>query len=361
MTSRSQGQVGLRAGVQLHLSVHRKTPLPDLVKLGCAAVDGGISQLWVTDNLNNRNPFVALTALAREVPVDLGLAVLVPYFHNPLEIAGCAAAVNEMMGGRELSLGIARGNQSTSNLIETPKPVTMVKETAVSVRKLLDGEAVTFDQYPTLASYFHLNPASPVSLSFKPPSSIKLYCGGNGPLSLAVGGETMEGLIFGGTFQAVGLMGHLPSLVQTFDQAAAKAGKGSTPPKVAEIKLSVSRDGQAARQFVANSAGTRVLSLRHRGYSDEDIGHAGVPIADLDAFEEAYNQGAPREQLAGLVTDPMIDAIFVAGDPAYCRERMSAVTALAKANGFDQLMFSELGPDPSEGLKILCEEILPDL
>jgi alkanesulfonate monooxygenase SsuD/methylene tetrahydromethanopterin reductase-like flavin-dependent oxidoreductase (luciferase family) len=322
------------------------------------AVDGGITQIWVTDNLNNRNPFVALSAIAGSLPVDLGLAVLVPYFHNPLEIAGASAALNELMDGRELSVGIARGNQSTSSFIDTPKPVTFVRETAESVKRLLRGEEVTFDRYPALANYFHLVPEAPLKLGFTAPDSIRLYCGGNGPLSLKVGGECMDGLIFGGTFQAVGLTGQLPSLIQTFDEAG--AGRGPLP-KVAEIKLSVAKDHRAARSFVANSAGTRILSLRHRGYSNEAIAAAGVPEAELDRFELGWKAGASREELASLVTDSMIDAIFVAGDPAYCRERMKAVRQLACDNGFEQLMFSELGPDPEEGLRLLSSELLPTL
>src|SRR5437588_5945397 len=107
----------LRAGVQLHLSVMRSISLPELLGLAKAAVAGGISQLWLTDNLNSRNTFSVLGALASQVPVDLGTAVLVQYFHNPVDIAGAAATINEIMDGRELSLGIARGNESTSRLV----------------------------------------------------------------------------------------------------------------------------------------------------------------------------------------------------------------------------------------------------
>lgn len=351
----------LRAGVQLHLSVLRTVPLPELISLGKLAVAGGVTQLWVTDNLNNRHAFTVLAALAREIPVDLGTAVLVQYFHNPVDVAGAAAAISEIMDGRELSLGIARGNQSTSSLVETPRPVSMLRETAQSVGRLLAGEKVTFAEYPTLASYFHLQPTFPFRLSFTPPTSVRLYCGGNSPRSLAVGGEFMDGLIFGGTFQAVGLTGRLPSLLQIFDAAARKAGRPGRPPKVAEIKLSISRDQKAAREFAAHSAGTRILSLRERGFTDEEIAQAGVSPQDLDRFEKARREGASREKLLGLITDEMIDAVFVAGDPEYCRERMVAVCTLARDNGFEQLMFSEFGPNPKEGLQLLCDELLPAL
>src|SRR5690606_5663510 len=189
---------------------------------------------------------------------------------------------------------------------------------------------------------------------------IRLYCGGNGPLSLKVGGEHMDGLIFGGTFQAVGLTGKLPSLVQVFDDAAKAAGKPDLP-KVAEIKLSISQDARAARQFIAHSAGSRSLSMRHRGYPDEVLASVGVTSGEMDRFEAALTRGPSREEADGLVTDSMIDAIFVAGDPAFCRDRMKQVCELARATGWQQLMCSELGPDPGDGMRMLCDEIIPSL
>ncbi|HLF78873.1 MAG TPA: LLM class flavin-dependent oxidoreductase [Dehalococcoidia bacterium] len=351
----------LRAGIQLHLSVLKALRLPELISLGKSAVAGGVTQLWVTDNLNNRAAFTVLGALAAQIPVDLGTAVVVPYFHNPVEVAGAAAAIGELMDGRELSLGIARGNYRTSNLVDTPKPVTFLRETAQSLKRLLAGETVTFDAYPTLASYFHIGPTTPFNLSFEPQHAVKLYCGGNSPLSLAVGGEHMDGLVFGGTFQAVALTGQLAPMLKIFDDAATKAGASEQKPRVAEIKLSVASNRRAARAFAALSAGTRFLSLRDRGYSDEDIARAGVDPRDLDKFEAARHAGASRAELVSLVTDGMIDAIYVAGDPAHCRERLTHVSNLAREHGFEQLMFSEFGPDPRAGLKLLCDELLASL
>ena len=55
----------------------------------------------------------------------------------------------------------------------------------------------------------------------------------------------------------------------------------------------------------------------------------------------------------------MIDALFVAGDPARCREQLGAVCELAESNGFQQLMFSELGSNVPAALDLLCKDVLP--
>ena len=351
----------MQIGIQLHLPTYKDLPVPELVALGKVARSGGVTQIWVTDNLQSRNCFVVLAALAANIPINLGTAVTVQYFRNPVDVADAVAAISEMMGGAELNIGLARGNPYTPHLINTPRPVSMLRETAQCLNGLLAGKEVTFGDYPALAGYFNFNPHESFRLNFNLKTPIRLYCGGNGPLSLAVGGEFMDGLIFGGEFKAAATAGRLPSALRTFDNAASKAGKRERLPKVAEIKLSVSQDSDAAREFARHGAGRRLLNLRRRGYAPEDIQRLGVAPEDLDLLETAEKEGAPPAQLSQLVTDEMVDAIYVAGDPAHCRDRMVEVRKAAEEHGFQQMMFSELGPNVEESLQLLCDEIMPTL
>ena len=57
----------------------------------------------------------------------------------------------------------------------------------------------------------------------------------------------------------------------------------------------------------------------------------------------------------------MVDAIFIAGEPGECLERMLEVHNIAQSQGFHQLMFSELGPDVDEALGLLVDEVIPSL
>src|SRR5579871_194206 len=94
---------GLEVGLQLHLPSYRGTSLPHLLQLSQTAQAAGVQQLWVTDNLQSRNVFVVLTALASALKdVKLGTAVLVQYFRNPVDVADAAASIAELMEGREL-------------------------------------------------------------------------------------------------------------------------------------------------------------------------------------------------------------------------------------------------------------------
>jgi len=344
-------------GVQFHLPTYAHVPLPHLVRLARQAVDRGVAQIWVTDNLRSRNTFVTLAALACQVPAKLGTAVTVQYFRNPVDLADMVASISELMDGRELSIGLGRGNSRTPNLIKTPKPVTMLRETAQSLRQLLEGNSVCFADYPSILSYFNFNPTAHFKLNFGPQTPIRIYCGSNGPLGMAVGGAEMDGLIFGGHYMAAIRTGRVPALLQTFDQAAAEAGKGDTP-KVAEIKISLSKNRQAARDFVKESAGRRLLNMYRQGYGPEDIQKLGVDLEDVERLDRVEADGGDFDH---LVNDQMIDAIFIAGEPGHCLERLLEVRDTARSQGFRQLMFSELGPDVDEALELLCNDIIPNL
>ena len=353
--------LAMEAGIQFHLPTYAHVPLPHLVDLAKQAEAKGVSQIWVTDNLRSRNTFVVLATLASHLKVKLGTAVTVQYFRNPVDLADMVASISELMDGRELSIGLGRGNPRTHNFVKTPRPVSMLRETSQSLRRLLDGEAVCFANYPNLLSYFNLNPAALFQLNFNPKTPIRLYCGSNGPLGMAIGGQHMDGLIFGGHYMAALRTGRVPSLLQTFDDAFSEAGKGPEVPKVAEIKISLSRNRAAAREFVKESAGRRVLNMYRQGYSHEDIQQLGLRLEDVARLDRAEREGASGTEFDQLVNNDMVDAIFIAGEPGDCLERLIEVRDTASKQGFHQLMFSELGPDVDEAMALLCDEIIPAL
>ncbi len=351
----------LEAGIQLHLPTYAHIPLPHLIELAARAEAKGVQQIWVTDNLRSRQPFVVLAAMATRLNIKLGTAVTVQYFRNPVDLADSIATLSELMNGRELSIGLGRGNPRTPTLIRTPRPVSVLRETAQSLRRLLAGEAVCFADYPNLLDYYHFNPTADFKLNFSPASPVRLYCGSNGPLGMTVGGETMDGLIFGGHYMAALRTGRVPELLDYFDSALPADRDAKAAPRVAEIKISLSRDASAAREWVKESAGNRVLNMYRQGYTPEDIERLGVALPDVERLHQADRNGATQQEFDKLVTDAMVDAIFIAGSPGDCLERMLEVSDTARQQGFGQLLFSELGPDVDEAMGLLCDEVIPAL
>ncbi len=351
----------LEIGVQFHLPTYAHVRLPHLVELAKEGESKGVSQFWVTDNLRSRQAYVTLSAMACHLNIKLGTAVTVQYFRNPVDLADSVATLSELMDGQELSIGLGRGNPRTPRLIGTPRPVSVLRETALSLRRLLDGEGVCFSDYPALLDYYHFNPGATFQLNFRPSSPVSIFCGSNGPRGLEVGGRDMDGLIFGGHYLAALQTGRVPELLDIFNSAVSPEKDQTRVPRVAEIKISVSRDADRAREWVKESAGHRVLNMYHQGYTHEDIERMGVAIGDIERLDVAERNGATESEFDGLVTDGMVDAIFIAGAPGYCAERMVEIRDTAQAQGFSQLMFSELGPDVEEAVSLLCEGIIPAL
>ena len=351
----------MEVGVQFHLPTYAHVPLPRLVDLAKEGESKGVSQLWVTDNLRSRQCYVTLAAMACNLNIKLGTAVTVQYFRNPVDLADSVATLSELMDGRELSIGLGSGNPRTPRLIQTPRPVNVLRETALSLRRSLDGDGVCFSDYPALLDYYHFNPGATFQLNFRPSSPVNIFCGSNGPRGLEVGGRDMDGLIFGGHYLAALQTGRVPELLDIFNNAVSPEKDQARVPRVAEIKISLSRDADRAREWVKESSGHRVLNMYRQGYTHEDIERMGVAIADIARLDLAEGNGATEAEFDALVTDGMVAAIFIAGAPGDCAERLVEVRNTARAQGFTQLMFSELGPDVGEAVSLLCDEVMPAL
>jgi len=134
-----------------HLCNHYS--VPDLVGLARLGHERGFAQIWVNDNVRYRGQLIVLTAIAAQVPVRIGTAILVPYFHQPLDLAGSLGALSELTDGREVCVGIAQGDLGQApQHVEIAKPVAMVRETATFLRRALAGEEVAYGDPALLGS-----------------------------------------------------------------------------------------------------------------------------------------------------------------------------------------------------------------
>jgi alkanesulfonate monooxygenase SsuD/methylene tetrahydromethanopterin reductase-like flavin-dependent oxidoreductase (luciferase family) len=354
----------IEAGVQLHLPSYLDRTLPELARIATASSELGFDQVWLTDNPECRSTFVVLAALAPAVRTKLGTAIMAQYLRSPVEAARGLLTVSELMDGRELSVGIGAGNPTSGKLISMPKPAEFMRQTAHSLRGLLAGDEIELDAYPLLREYFQFAPGARVRVPVARPGRIRLYGGGNGPRGLALAGELMDGLIFGWTTKLNAALGRVDSKLAIVSEAAGRSGRTAGFRRVTELKISVARDHTEARQFVRDnpSCARRTLGLRRRGYSDDELEQLGISPADADALDRAYQAGGSFADFSAVVTDAMIDASYVAGDPAYCAERVAAfVRDVVRPSGFDQVIFSELGPDPVAAVELIAESVLPAL
>ena len=353
-----QGEVGLQ--FTTHLA--KRYSVPQWVELAEFARGHGFSQLWINDNLGHRNIFVILTAIASKVPVMLGTAIFVPYFRNPIDAADAFASLSELMDGREISVGIARGDYAQAgNQIHLAKPIAMVKETVECLKKLFDGETIRFGDYPALAAYFNFRPESKIRLGILPKSPIRFYCGGNGPKIMEIAGRIMDGVLIGGFFIPLVRSGKLAGLLDQTERGRAAAGRKTSLRKVCEINISVSEDYEKARAFPKRYIAHMLVVLEAMGFSGDEFAALGVERETVSRIKHAFEAGGTIEDVAALITDKMVDAGFIAGTPRDCAPALEEMCARAQEFGFDQICLAKLGPDYEEAIKILSRDLLPGI
>ena len=334
----------------------------DFVTMSKRAYDCGFQTMWLNDNARYRNVFIVLSAVAAKVPIKLGTATIVPYFHQPLDLAAKLATLSELCEGRELSIGIAVGDLGqTQAFVEFTRRLSMLRETAVFLKRTLGGETVGFKDFPNLTKTFHLNPTGRFKLAFPPAGPLNLYGGSLGPKSLALAGEYMDGVVFPGQFLACLRTGRLKRMLEQAHEAAAREGTSKTLRIAALVNVSILRNRVKARQFALPQVAHSIVSLKVLNFSSEEFEQLGIDPDRVDRLEKMFAAGATIEEAAHLVDDKMISAYYLAGTPEDVAPAAISLAKELQAYGINELVFSKMGPDYAESLDLLASEVLPYL
>jgi alkanesulfonate monooxygenase SsuD/methylene tetrahydromethanopterin reductase-like flavin-dependent oxidoreductase (luciferase family) len=349
-------RAGSRVEVGLHFTLHLASQysIPEVVRFASLARQLGFDRVWINDNFGYRHTLVALGAIAAGRAADglpLGVAITHPYARNPLDAAAAFASLTELMPTPDLIVGLAIGDlYILGTTVDMLKPSRTVVEMARLLQQLWRGEPVRFTDFPNLSTLYRLRPERTFAMSFTPRRPIRLYCAGSARL-VADALPYCDGIIIGGEFitlvQAGMLATHMGSIVES-------RGEGSSFKKMCEINVSVSRDRRAARDF-AKKYVCHGISRQ----PDPVLERLGIDVERVQTVRTAFSRGGTVEQVAGLVTDDMVDAIFVAGTPDECVDRLRPYLDEATTHGFDHVLLAKLGPDYGEAINILGSGILP--
>jgi 5,10-methylenetetrahydromethanopterin reductase len=313
-------------------------PIADLADHARAAERAGFDTAFVSHHYNNRDQFAALTAMAAATDrIDLGPGVANPYETHPVTLASRMATLDEYSDGRGV-FGLGAGDASTlANLgVERDSPLRRVLESMRVARRLWDGERVDHD------GTFQ---ATDAALNYEP-GPIPVYVGAQGPHMTRMAAKHADGVLYNGAHS------------RDYEWASERVAEGlaERPDERGDFDfaayaiVSVDDDGAAAREaarfptaFVVGSAPPPVLD-RH-GIDHERAGEVG----------EAVEAGEFREA-AGLVTEAMLDAFCIAGDPDHVADRVDAV--LEYADSF--VAASPLGPDLERAIELAGRAIADD-
>jgi len=122
-------------------------PIETLTELAVDAEQAGFDAVLASHHYNNRDQFVALSAMAQATDkIRLGPGIANPYETHPVTLASRVATLSELSDGRAL-FGIGPGDESTlANLgYDHDRPLRRVLETFKVAKRLWDGERVDHD------------------------------------------------------------------------------------------------------------------------------------------------------------------------------------------------------------------------
>ena len=255
--------------------------------------------------------FTLLTEMAVHTKrIQLGTGIVNVYSRTPGLLAMSAATVDEISEGR-LILGIG---VSGKNVIEGfhgrpfDKPLSQVRDTIRVTRALLAGQKLT-DASATLAQY------RPFKLEMKPARPrIPIYVAALRQKAIEQIGECADGWI--PTFWPYERLSEGRGWIAA---GAARAGRDAsaivTAPFTTALPLGGAAAAMMARQiisFYVGGMGDYYIELLTRfGFGD-----------DCKRIAALYQDKATRAQAADAVTDAMIEALTIAGDPAHCLEEL---------------------------------------
>ncbi len=319
-------------------------------------------RVWLPDHLGHENVFVTLAALIIQSDARVGTSVTHGYLRTPVDLASSFAALAHLAGERGITVGIG-GSAATSDMIRKRRRVTVLRETILFLRRMFAGEKTTLGEFPSLADFFHLDPAAQALLHLPPAQPPEIFVAAAGPQTLRIAGELGDGLILSNFSFPTALVrqGGMEDPMGIVEQARRSQGSGRPFTKVLHLHVSVSRDGAQARRF---SKRLSTIALVRSNHPREKLIQLGVSDEQATAIEKAYLQGVGFDAMESLVTDRLIEesGIIVAGTPAQCIAQLDELLRLVKSYRFDMVdIATPLGPNLEEAIDIVCREIIPEL
>ncbi|MEM7135921.1 MAG: LLM class flavin-dependent oxidoreductase [Myxococcota bacterium] len=279
------------------------------LKAAILADELGYDSFWIPEAWGYEI-FSLLTEMAVHTKqIKLGTGIVNVFSRTPSLIAMNAATVDEISEGR-MMLGIGTsGKRVIEGFHGRPftKPLTQVRDVIRVTRALLSGKKLT-------ESDAKLNDYRPFDLAMSPArADIPIYVAALKQKSITSIGEMADGWI--PTFWPYTELerGHA-----WIAEGAAKAGRDpseiATAPFTTVIPLGDAGIQQARQiiSFYIGGMGDYYKELLSGfGYADE-----------CKRVEDLYRDKATRSQAADAVSEPMIEALTIAGDPQHCIAEM---------------------------------------
>ena len=278
--------------IALAFSPLRDAAPREIVAWSRRAEDLGYEAVFIPESYCDSLAYALAVALAT-TRLKVGTAITNIYLRQPTLLAAEAAAVQEFAGGR-LMLGVGVGHRA----VNEPLGIDMG-----------DPLGRTREVIGTLRAAWAKGPHQP-----RPAVPPPILAAALAPRMIELAGELSDGPIFN-LFPLV----RYPRALAALRRGAARGGRDADTLTVCHFTTSYLSDDRAAALHEAKRMLARYANLPFYGNMLAASGFR----AEVDAVRAAWRA---RDVAAAerAVSDEMADAVTLAGDPARCRERISA-------------------------------------
>ena len=285
--------------------------LPPTMQLdyGKRAEEHGFRAAWFPE-ITFGDAFGPATAVAMQTSrLGLGTGVVGIWSRSPVTMALQAATLNELSGGR-LLLGVglqARGYVEGWHGQRYERPVRAMREYVTILRRILSGEAVTFEGEIFSVQGFQLQ--------MQPPERpARIYMAAIGPQMTRLAGELADGIL-GYCYSAAYVR---ETVLPNLRAGAGRAGRSLDGFDVACGFPTIVTPGDAGLRQIK---GQVMMFATAGGSSPEYASSFAATGFDVAPIQERVDAGDIGGAL-GLVTDEMADAMTIAGSPEHVRHRI---------------------------------------
>lgn len=300
----------------------------------------GFGELWFSEDcffLGGPTGICAALAATERLPVGLGIASAVT--RHPALLAMEAATISRLYPGRfwpGVGLGVPFWLGQMG--LRPRSPLTALRECVTCLRRLLDGEEVTF-----AGEVFTFDT---VRLTHPPAERLPIYLGMVGPRGLRLAGELGDGSVL----SVLAGADYVRWARERIAEGAAAAGRASEPHRVVTYVLySVDRDPRAAKASVRDVTAFYLHAMPDNALSEV----YGIQ----PQLEEMVGRGG-ADLVAREMPDQWLEDLAVAGDPD---EAAAKIRSLLEA-GSDSVGLWLFPLDRGEEiLELTAREVLPRL
>lgn len=317
--------------------------LEDTIAMVRRAEEAGLDACWIFEDYFYGGAFSTATACALSTQnIQIAIGVINPFTRHPALSAMEAASLDALSHGR-LIVGMGGSNKGwiqDQAGIPFEKPIQAAVEAADIIRQLVNTRHVHYSG--------EVFKTGNIELEFETyRSDMPVYLGVKGPKALFKAGQTADGVVLSSCTS-------IPYIRFAKEHIAAGAEAAGRDPDALKIAAyfptAVSDNEQEARDLVRPYL-AKFIGIH--GYHPIMF-EAGLTEEVIRPFKEALAKGQTASVIP-LVTDEIVDRLAIAGNAAYCRDKLAAVN---DAGVSMPIAFELPGQTPFELVETLDKKIL---